>query len=351
VDGRADVAEAGPHEEPLMKLVMTLLARDEADIVEAQLRFHLHAGVDLVVATDNGSSDGTTEILETYAKDGHVHLIRNPSDDVPQWDWVTGMARLAATDFGADWVINSDADEFWWPRSGSLKEIFSAVPTSFGCVRGMWRHFVPRPEGAEFFAERMTVRVCNPGAAPDSPYSPRFKTAHRADPEVKVGGGNHQAFGRGLRPLRSWYPIDVLHFPMRSLEQCERKYLRLWEVFRTGFGGLVHEAHRDGRIREFYESHVVDDETLAREVADGTLAVDTRLRDALGPDSSPSSSGGRTVDDGYLSEFAALEQTDPLVHAQGRLEGLEKRLASLEKRPLSRVGGRLFGRVTAEVHG
>ena len=33
--------------------------------------------------------------------------------------------------------------------------------------------------------------------------------------------------------------------------------------------------------RAFYDSHVVDDEELARGLADGTLAIDTRLRDAL----------------------------------------------------------------------
>ena len=51
---------------------MTLLARNEADVVDAQLAFHLHAGVDYVIATDNASSDGTTEILERYERAGHA---------------------------------------------------------------------------------------------------------------------------------------------------------------------------------------------------------------------------------------------------------------------------------------
>ena len=41
-----------------MKLVMTLLARDEADVIESWLAFHLNAGADFVVATDNRSRTG-----------------------------------------------------------------------------------------------------------------------------------------------------------------------------------------------------------------------------------------------------------------------------------------------------
>ena len=131
---------------------MTLLVRDEADIVDAQIAYHLHAGVDFVVATDNRSEDATLEILERYARDGVLYLIREPGDDLRQSEWVTRMARLATTDFGADWILNADADEFWHARGASLKELLCAVPTRFGAVRGAWRNFVPRPDDERLFA-------------------------------------------------------------------------------------------------------------------------------------------------------------------------------------------------------
>ena len=116
---------------------MTLLARDEADVVDAQIAFHLHAGVDFVIATDNASTDGTTEIFERYERAGRLRLLREPGDDMRQAEWVTRMARLAATEHDADWVIHSDADEFWWPRGGTLEDVLATVPAataSFGAA-------------------------------------------------------------------------------------------------------------------------------------------------------------------------------------------------------------------------
>jgi len=316
-----------------MKLVMTLLARNEEDILDAHLAFHLNAGVDFVIAIDNGSDDGTTEILESYARDGHVDLTREDRD-YNQAEWVTQMARRAATEFGADWVINSDADEFYWPRGGTLKDVLAAVPTGYGGVRGMLRNFAPRPFGDDFFAERMTVRVCNPGAEDNSPYSPRFKAIHRGDPDVTVLPGANRALGRGLDPLAGWYPIDVLHFPIRSLEHFTEKYLRWWALLRTRFSEAVHEAHSRGELSELYESYVVDDEALANGITDGTLAIDTRLRDAirsLRAQPPRPLTFDDAVDEAYVAELAILEDGDPHAHVQRKAEDLEARLARMER--------------------
>ena len=65
-----------------MKLVMTLRTRDQADIAEAVVAFHLNAGVDFVIATDHRSEDGTVEILESDTREGVLRLIRERGEDV-----------------------------------------------------------------------------------------------------------------------------------------------------------------------------------------------------------------------------------------------------------------------------
>ena len=205
----------------------------------------------------------------------------------------------------------------------------------------MLRNFAPRPYGDDFFAERMTARVCNPGAEDNSPYSPRFKTMHRGDPQVTVLAGSNRALGRGLDPVAGWYPIDVLHFPIRSLEHFTEKYLRWWALLRTRFSEAVHEAHSRGELSELYESYVVDDEALAKGVTDGTLAIDTRLRDAMrslrAHPPKPLTFSDSTVDAAYLSELARIEDGDPHAHAHRKAEELEVRLAAVEQSHVVRI--------------
>ncbi len=268
-----------------MKLAMTLLVRDERDIVDAHLSFHLNAGVDLVIATDHRSTDGTTEILESYARDGYVHLIRRQDSRIQQSAWVTQMARLAATEHGADWVINSDADEFWWPREGSLKEVLDAVPEGYGVVRAVSRVFIPRP-GEAWFAERMTARLtlAAPINDPATPFRHVAKAAHRAHPDAVVLQGNHDVTGLPYAELSTWSPIELLHFPLRSAEQAARKHETTWTAWLRNLRGDLARAKgafEEGRPQAFWDRVAVDDATVRRGVEVGSLTVDVRLRDAL----------------------------------------------------------------------
>ena len=331
-----------------MKLVMTLLVRDEADIVDAQIAFHLDAGVDFVVATDNRSVDGTTEILERYAREGFLHLVREPGEDLRQSEWVTRMARLAATDFGADWVLNTDADEFWLPRGGDFRSLFAAVPARYGVVRGAWRNFVPRPDDDRFFAERMTARLCRPSFHPH-PLSIHFKSAHRAVPDVRVGRGNHEAFGAGLVALRGWYPIEILHFPVRSLAHCMRKYVTQFVALeRNAEKGIpghmadAYEAYRAGELEAFYAPLVVDDAALEQ----GLHAASSRSTRACASgwrrsasERQPSPRSGERDEllavASFAGETSALQEADLGLAYAARVDRLERRLARIP-----RLGGR-----------
>lgn len=317
-----------------MKLVQTLLVRDEADIVGLQIAYHLDAGVDFVIATDHDSRDGTSEILDSFARDGH--LLRIPVEG-PMHDgaWRTRMARLAATEYGADWVINTDADEFWMPRRGSLKEILTAVREPYGVVYALSRHFPPRPYDDELFAERMIVRVSPPVAMndPTTPYRPHLKAAHRADSEISVSFGAHNVWTKRWSKLHAWHPADVLHFPFRSLEQWENKGVRRARGDKP-LGQYVTALHASeaGKSIERYLSMVVDDATFEHGRVSGSLVIDTRLRDALRRlRGEPAEESFATLDPGVLTEAAAVRDAD-LVRLRRHLDHLAARVCALDAR-------------------
>ena len=327
-----------------MKLALTLLAKNEADVIDANIAYHLGAGVDLVVATDNGSTDGTLEILERYESEGVLHLIREPSTDFRQGEWVTRMARLAA-DRGADWVINADADEFWWPRAGTLKEVLERLPERYGIVHGVWRPFVARPDDGSHFAERMTVRLSMQAAIndPTNPFRPARKAMHRAHPNVRVRDGNHDVEGTPLVKLQGWYPLEVFHLPLRSRAQVETKYAG---GARRGLRFVPDEDRLDAAA----DPLVVDEVELQRGLAENLLVEDTRLRDALrtlaGASPLPQQVDFRrevltfprpsVVDDALFAvEAAVVSQADD-VRVRRQVDDLERRVQTLE----AQVGAR-----------
>lgn len=275
---------------------MTLLVRDEEDIVRANLDYHLARGVDFVIATDNRSEDGTVAILAEYEARGVLRLIHEPDDDYAQGRWVTRMARLAATEHGADWVINNDADEFWCPPGDDLRTALQSVPAGTDAVLVPRFNFVvpadgpggpgsdPRP-----FAERMTVRYAVPyDPIKGGPVQP--KMAHRAHPDARVLQGNHDVQWPGRGAVDEETGIEILHFPIRTEAQFANKiakggaaYERNHEVperYGRRWRRLL-EAQRRGEFGDVYAGVVLDEQAVAAGLAAGDLVTDRRLRDAL----------------------------------------------------------------------
>jgi len=293
-----------------MKLVMTLKVRDEDDVLEDNLRFHRALGVDFFIVTDNGSVDRTPEILARYAHAGLAHVIRDETCElrVHEVRWATEMARLAATEYGADWVFHGDADEFWWPARGTLKQVLAEIPDRYGAVVCPRTEFVGGPDDSRSFAERLVVREARSSLQP--------KLLHRADPHAVVLNSTHEVAAtaspdlyRALQPpgravvrmvrdggngslgadppaeeLRLvWapvWPVRILHFPVRGWDQFRRRA----EISLSAGGWGNHGRFRrlrkiadEGRLGELYEQLVCDGEAVAEGISEGRLVRDERL--------------------------------------------------------------------------
>ncbi|EYR64784.1 LigA [Actinotalea ferrariae CF5-4] len=205
-----------------MRLVATLLVRDEADVVAATVEHHLDQGAELVVVTDNGSVDGTTEVLEAYARRGVVDLLHEPDHTYRQAQWVTRMAHRAAVEHRADWVLHLDADEFWVPvdRSRTVHAVLSDVPAQFGSVTARREDLVGRRGARGPWPSRLRWRDLETLSERGTPLA--AKVVHRAAADIVVEQGNHAVQGLTLSPWPET-PLDIYHVPLRSWEQFRRK--------------------------------------------------------------------------------------------------------------------------------
>jgi hypothetical protein len=93
-------------------VAIVCIVKDEADYLAEWIAYHVALGVDHFIIYDNGSTDGTSALLERYINHGLVTRI----------DWPIGGGQLAAYNhalrmFGATatWLAYYDVDEFLVP--------------------------------------------------------------------------------------------------------------------------------------------------------------------------------------------------------------------------------------------
>lgn len=262
---------------------MTLLARDEEEVLAQNLAHHLEQGVDLIIVTENGSTDGTPGILADFSRKGRIQVIREPEHDYRQARWVTRMARLAAGE-GADWVFHDDADEFWFAAdpARSVRDVFAGLGPAVGALAVPRFNFLPSRDEEQAWWERLVMRDREPRNMSGKPLPP--KIAHRAAPDVTVGDGAHRVEGIDASPIDG-APLEVLHFPMRSYEQFEQRTVMTARARRQnpesppGAGRQKRKLlklRREGRLPAFWEERLAVAESGSPQVV-----RDTRLRDEL----------------------------------------------------------------------
>src|SRR5207244_13441881 len=97
---------------------------------------------------------------------------------------------------------------------------------------------------------------------PATPFRPVVKVAHRADPDVVFGNrGAHHVSGLSWPLLGGSFPLEILHMPFRSREQCAQKYRRTWTGWAVNMRGDLARARmltEEGRADAIWESVAVD---------------------------------------------------------------------------------------------
>lgn len=186
------------------------MVKDEADIVATTVA-HMLEQVDHVIVLDNGSTDGTREILAEL----DVDVIDDPEVGYYQSQKMSELAHRAG-DIGADWVIPFDADEWWYtPHHATIAELLNGTAEQWLTITAeLYDHVAT---GAD---EDLADPVQRIGWRRTSP-APLPKVACRTRSDLIIHQGNHGAtYDGGSTALAG---LIVRHFPYRSAEQFVSK--------------------------------------------------------------------------------------------------------------------------------
>jgi len=124
----------------MIKIAATLLVRDEKDIIKEWLDFHLPK-IDFLIVTDNGSVDGTRDILEAYKENflEKIVIIDEPEQNFMQHIWIDRMVNICKEN-NCDWVVNCDADEMF---HCNFRELVSSVKDNVNSICIRCRLYIP----------------------------------------------------------------------------------------------------------------------------------------------------------------------------------------------------------------
>jgi hypothetical protein len=245
---------------------------------------------------------------------------------------VTAMARLALDDHGADWIIHNDADEFWWPVSGSLLDVFAAIPEEYGQLEVRRVNFLPASDrrGGPFYAD-MIYRERASLNLQGTPLE--TKRAHRPHPKVVMAPGNHALSGAQLRPSPVTDMLEIFHFPMRDYEQFERKVVQIgtgYEMLPDRSPGVGQDqlellaVHRRGGLRDYFDAAVLDEEQCRQRLEEGSIVLDRRLESFM----DAVAAGRRPTD--HAGGVAVRALIAGALHAESALRATREELARCE---------------------
>jgi Glycosyl transferase family 2 len=255
------------------------MVRDEADIIETTVRYHLDQGLGIIYIVDNGSTDGTLEIVERLSRYDPRMYWTEDRGKFHQSEALTSMARDASRD-GAEWIVPFDADEFWFAPSGLARELSECQG---GYLRASVINYIQRREvvylsrGAVLQAEYRVDKQRGPAEHSRSlvendeisfvemEYPP--KHISRAAVGLEISAGNHAVSGAGQMVIMP--TIRCLHVPLRARDILQLKVQQSRRLDEAGYPEW-HGWHLR-RLARLAEAGLLDEEWMRNSQSSGVL--------------------------------------------------------------------------------
>jgi hypothetical protein len=124
-------------------LAVVAILKNEAEYVEEWLAFHLMVGARSIIIYDNGSTDGTLEILARFAQQGVTVVPWSNFTTLHSTQDLAYAHALANFGHAFRWMAFIDVDEFLFPREeGSLNTVLDML-AHLPSISIPWRNFGP----------------------------------------------------------------------------------------------------------------------------------------------------------------------------------------------------------------
>jgi O-antigen biosynthesis protein len=210
-----------------LKIYSITMVKNEADIIESFVRYHLNI-FDGMVILDINSSDETVSIIEKLVKEGlpvYFHGSTSNND-------INRLLNYVTDQFDPDLIVPLDPDEFL-TTEGSTGDIRSFLelldPEVVYYIK--WRTYIPKElkRGERFIPSRFTYARADDfevfhkmimGAKAVQRYNLRIQMGNH---EVTAQAGNTNEFKKVTLP-----ELRVAHYPLRSTEQLKSKVSVGW---------------------------------------------------------------------------------------------------------------------------
>lgn len=214
-----------------MKIVSITQVKNESDIIESFIRYHLNI-VDEMIILENGSSDETPIIINNLIKENLPIKLINDSDFYYTQDIkTTALLNKAVKEYGADLVLILDVDEFIInDNNENPRKILESINLkNYYLIK--WTTYIPTPNddyNIKFIPQRITHRR-------DENLEQFYKVIVPKDIvnqyDIKVAMGSHDLIIEGAdksKLIKKDLNLKIAHFPLRSKEQCISKISIGW---------------------------------------------------------------------------------------------------------------------------